>query len=381
MKKIILTILLLLSVIPYGFSQEEETKRIEDYPMNFNQYMKSNWFISAGIGKAWKIGDVDGLYLKSTPIYEFSVGKWILPYIAFRVQYNYSAVRGTTTEANSFVNGDAAGTLNGNRSVLHGDVVFSVMNIIDGEYREDRFWDLKPFIGLGFVACYDEDTYYTKDNPIFGMLTSFSVSNSLAVNLELRCSPANAGHYGMTFDSRQRDRVVPLSASVNMTYKFKPRGWRVTAPYADYPELKVFEKNPYIPGIKETIVETVVETISDTVSVDRIVKEVHISPAIVFFEIDKYNITRRNKVRLKYVAELINSIETDQVFTITGYADVQTATKEHNWTLSQNRAKAVYNMLVKDFKVDPSKLEIDYKGGVDYMYYEDNTLSRCVIIQ
>jgi hypothetical protein len=48
--------------------------------------------------------------------------------------------------------------------------------------------------------------------------------------------------------------------------------------------------------------------------------------------------------------------------------------------LSQNRADAVYNALVNEFGVDPNQLVKDYKGGVDYMFYNMKELSRCVMI-
>ena len=48
--------------------------------------------------------------------------------------------------------------------------------------------------------------------------------------------------------------------------------------------------------------------------------------------------------------------------------------------LSKNRVEAVYDCLVNQFGVDPNQLVTDYKGGVDYMFYNDKELSRCVMI-
>jgi outer membrane protein OmpA-like peptidoglycan-associated protein len=38
---------------------------------------------------------------------------------------------------------------------------------------------------------------------------------------------------------------------------------------------------------------------------------------------------------------------------IVGYADAQTANPAYNLRLSERRARAVYDMLVKEFRVDP----------------------------
>jgi len=65
--------------------------------------------------------------------------------------------------------------------------------------------------------------------------------------------------------------------------------------------------------------------------------------------------------------------------TVSGYADAATGNKKINEKLSRDRAQAVYDCLTKEFGVQASQLEIDYKGGVDNMFYDDPALSRAVI--
>ena len=48
--------------------------------------------------------------------------------------------------------------------------------------------------------------------------------------------------------------------------------------------------------------------------------------------------------------------------------------------LSKNRVEAVYDYLTKELGVDPDQLVTDYKGGVDYMFYNEKELSRCCMI-
>ena len=67
-------------------------------------------------------------------------------------------------------------------------------------------------------------------------------------------------------------------------------------------------------------------------------------------------------------------------FLVCGYADMQTASPEHNLMLSQKRSRAVFDFLVDECGVDPEILVLDYKGGVDYMFYQEKELSRCVLI-
>ena len=59
---------------------------------------------------------------------------------------------------------------------------------------------------------------------------------------------------------------------------------------------------------------------------------------------------------------------------------MQTSYPAHNLWLSEHRVKNVYDMMVSEFGVNPDQLEIDYKGGVDYMFYNKEELSRCVMV-
>ena len=98
----------------------------------------------------------------------------------------------------------------------------------------------------------------------------------------------------------------------------------------------------------------------------------------VNFIIDKYNITDIQKRNVEAVAKYIKD-NPDINIVVTGYADVQTAYPAYNLKLSENRAKAVYNMLVNEFGVDPSRLKIDFKGDTVQPYELKNEWNRVVI--
>ncbi|MDO4181946.1 MAG: OmpA family protein, partial [Bacteroidales bacterium] len=98
----------------------------------------------------------------------------------------------------------------------------------------------------------------------------------------------------------------------------------------------------------------------------------------VSFVIDKYNIT---DIQKKNVAEAAKYLEehTDVNLIVTGYADVQTAYPAYNLKLSERRAKAVYDMMVKEFGVDPSRIRIDFKGDTVQPYQIKNEWNRVVV--
>ena len=99
----------------------------------------------------------------------------------------------------------------------------------------------------------------------------------------------------------------------------------------------------------------------------------------IIFQIDRWDISNKEKVNLHAYADAMKGLP-GQRYLICGYADKQTATPAHNLMLSENRAHAVFNFLVNECGVDPATLVIDYKGGVDYMFYDEKELSRCVLI-
>ena len=102
-------------------------------------------------------------------------------------------------------------------------------------------------------------------------------------------------------------------------------------------------------------------------------------PYLVNFVVNTTDVVNREKVNLETVAKMIKSTP-EKKFSVIGYADKQTGTPEGNAQLASGRAQNVYNILVNQYGVNPSQLVKDSKGGVDYMYMNDEQLSRSVII-
>ncbi|MDR0971972.1 MAG: OmpA family protein, partial [Bacteroidales bacterium] len=65
----------------------------------------------------------------------------------------------------------------------------------------------------------------------------------------------------------------------------------------------------------------------------------------VFFEIGKTTLNDMNEENLNYFAEQIKN--SNSVYTIKGYADKTTGSKARNQKLANDRAKNVYDILIK----------------------------------
>ncbi|MBC8486108.1 MAG: PD40 domain-containing protein [Bacteroidetes bacterium] len=101
-------------------------------------------------------------------------------------------------------------------------------------------------------------------------------------------------------------------------------------------------------------------------STDPVLKDVPLKPLKagekvilknIFFETDKYNLKKSSEIELQKLIELLNKNPEIKI-EIGGHTD-NVGTTEYNFELSQNRAKAVYDYLVKN-KIDSDMLT--YKG-------------------
>ncbi|MCR4860583.1 MAG: OmpA family protein [Bacteroidales bacterium] len=98
----------------------------------------------------------------------------------------------------------------------------------------------------------------------------------------------------------------------------------------------------------------------------------------VFFEINKATLTQKDKARLQLFAESMK--KSDAVFSVAGYADKATGSVKTNQSLSERRAQAVYDYLLSQ-GVPASKMETSANGGVDPIFFNNDVLSRTVIIK
>ena len=118
----------------------------------------------------------------------------------------------------------------------------------------------------------------------------------------------------------------------------------------------------------------------ETVTTEILLKEV-VAPCMVIFPINKSELSQDARVNLGMFAENVKKADKEIVYTITGYADAATGNEYINEKLSKDRATAVYRCLVDEFGLNESQLKIDYKGGVENMFYDNPKNSRTVIIR
>lgn len=369
MKKLLLSFLLVLScALCYGQDELLEAHS-EDGRIHWTSWDK-NWYISAGVGVNGNYvhPDIQGLDLDMSLTYDLAVGKWVLPFVGFQAQYTEIFFNGTAERS---VFADSDGSLTGGMSILHADLVFNLSSIISG-YKQDRFYELHAYLGAGMAISHGQGTRYVKDYPVFGAINNFRISDAWFVKLEMRTTLANASHYGFDNEYR-RKRVIPFSTTIGFTYNiFKRRDFDV---YRDRDKVITEYVDRYIERpTPEPQPQPVI--VADTVEVERVV----FRAPVIHFELNSSTLSKSARVNLGIMARAIAQIPEDRVFTIVGHCDVQTGSSSWNEGLSARRAQSVYDALVNEFGVDPARLKMEHKGGVDLMFYDDNTLSRVVTI-
>ena len=263
-----------------------------------------------------------------------------------------------------------------NMGNLHADVLFNLSNLLCG-YNPNRVWNCSPYAGLGWARVYDSPSAKEVSANV-GVFNSFRLSDALDLNLDVRGMFVND-----RFDGEGGGRFGEgnLSATIGLTYKFKNRGWgrsktvtRYVYNYGDLESMrsKLNDMSAENERLKKALAD------GDRQKAQTIVKKIA-AANLVIFQINKTKLSNEARANLGLLAEIIKSGDPDAVYTITGYADAGTGNRKGNERLSKERAENVYDCLVNEFGVSEKQLRIDYKGGVENMFYNDPRLSRAVI--
>ena len=345
----------------------------------------SNWFVSAGAGVQMYFGDHDNnlkFGKRLSPSLDIAVGKWFSPEIGVRLMYNGLSAKGATRWGVAHSTGDLVEGWNSglykskfNYFNFQIDAMFNFTNIICG-YKEDRLYNCSPYVGVGVMKVTD-DPKEAAISGHFGIMNSFRISSAIDINLDLRGTLTSDELDG---EPGGRWGEGLFAATVGITYKINPRGWNraktVTRNVYDNTELnRMREKLNRLNEENARLADELARKSQEK----PVVKQIASANVLIVFPIGKSTLSNQARVSLGMLADAINAGDESTVYTITGYADAGTGSKELNERLSKERAEAVRDCLVDEFGVDASQLKVDYKGGVENMFYDDPRMSRAVI--
>lgn len=362
MKKFLM-VLALASVSVAGMAQETTEK----YSVATNSFW-SNWFIQANVaGTAFYSSQERNAGFSKSPLKDFrnnlglslAIGKWFTPGLGLRTKVN--GVWGRTVSSE-----DAKANAN-KYWQANEQVLFNLSNMLCG-YNPNRVWNFIPYAGAGIARNMSYNTYAMGLQA--GLLNEFRLSRKFALNLDLSYgihepdfdgNGATFGEGKPSIKSKDRD----LNVEIGLTYNLGKATWN-KVPDVDainalhQSQLDALNAQLADANAENDRLNNLIKNHKCPEAKTVTVKEVATAPVSVFFNIGKSKIASRKDLQN---VKAMTETNKDAKFVVTGYADSKTGSASYNQKLSQKRAEAVANELVK-MGVSRDNIEIVAKGGV-----------------
>ncbi len=394
MKKLLLVCLLGLFAVS---ANAQEVAKKPSFKGFVNNGFWDNWELSIGGGMNYVAYDGFGLSgQKNTGdcvgwALEGGATKWFNPVVGARFQL----IGGRLCMSDG-----KGGSYKSSYIMPHLDGMVNVSNWIGG-YREDRVYYATLFGGVG-----SNFTNVTGDCAKglavdFGLLNTFRISPAFDLNLELKAI-MNASHDMPEPIYSMHDEISQIySATIGLTYRFNKRGWERGVPGYTAEDIKAFQDAVAAGAAAAAAAQAdnakLAKQLKDTeaalaaaqADADAAAKEAaaakaaaakkNDNPTIVLYDINKSTLTPKEKTRLDLMADMIKNGPADRVYHLAGHADKETGSAKFNQQVSDKRAKAAYDYLVKK-GVNPDQLT--YKGyGGENNPYPVQKANRSVVIK
>ena len=355
-----------------------EEEIVEVQPLPGTQYYsskgaRSNWFISVGAGTQTYVKS-----LQFTLALDVAAGKWISPYLALRLDFMGGSVKKMWPRVGE--------PQTARYVALYGDLMWDLTNALGG-YNPMRIVSFRPFAGVGAM--------YTFKNEMAGRDTYlFPVSAGININFRL-CHYADffiegranmmSNNFSEQFWASRRIETV-VSAVAGITIKLGKERFSSYNPYAEQAlvssmnerindlreELEDCENRPLPPPEKIIMYKTVPAPVDTTPECTGKLM------SVVRFSLNSAQIAPVEMVNIYNVAQYMKTHK-NCTLVVTGYADEKTGTPEYNKQLSQRRAQAVMDTLIKQYNIPAGRIEMIAGGSTSQPYPQDNSWNRIVL--
>ena len=342
----------------------------------------SNWFIQVGGDyNIWYSNQEHGRRLDNGGDFDFlskqrrsfggsvAIGKWFTPGIGLRTKlqgFNSKKIGAVGVTSQHFWS-------------LNEQIMFNLSNLFMG-YNPERVWNISPFIGGGMARNMSANRY------VMQLSAGINSSWRLCRNLDLY---AEAGWNRMedNFDGNEmaqlsnthhgrgwEDKDNHLYAEIGLTFKLGKATWNKTP---DVDAIKALSQSQ-IDALNSQLNDLNAENGKlrkelaekpKTTVLTKSLKEFVATPISVFFNIGKIDVALlKDLVNVRALAKY--AIENNSHILVTGYADSSTGTPAINQRLSEQRANAIVEELVK-MGVNRSNIRTAAGGGVKMLEYPD----------
>ena len=358
---------------------------------------RDNWFIELGAGITHPL--VERLHQpvitrhNMTAQYSFGFGRWVSPYVGFRIKAMGGALHWNNPNSEANVNG----WTRSKHAQLQAELMWDMFNSIKGP-NDNRVFSLIPFVGLGGDANWDlRDAY--GNTPVgtnvlikgdkakrinwtlpvsAGIQLRFRLCEYIDFFAELRASMYgdnwNGAAYGQSVDAN-------VSAMGGFNINIGGRNWNKFN-QCEYVS-QIAALNGQVNDLRAQLLACGAEVAALQAQLPcpepAPQKDCVNAPLMstVRFTINSAKIMPTEEVNIYNMAEWLKANPNEKVMVV-GYADKDTGTAEYNLQLSQKRADAVANALINTYGIDADRLTVKYDGS-ETQPYSTNDWNRIVI--
>ena len=289
--------------------------------------------------------------------FDLSVGKWATPSFGMRVKGQ--AAWGRTVNVS-----DKDQNPLYNQVVVTLEPMINLHNLFAG--YKPRVWNTIAYASVGYGRHIAHDNCEGVNSAIVGAgwLNTFNVTKRFHINVDIYGRMGRENFDGVGANIKGDDWQVGWS--VGCGFNLGKVGWDNVP---DVDAIMAMNKAQL-----DALNASLAEQQEENARMQAIIKnhkcpeakqvtEIITSKASVFFNINKSKIaSKKDLVNVKELAESAKA--NGKTIVVTGYADSKTGSAEYNQKLSERRAQAVADELVK-MGVDSDKIEVVGKGGVE----------------
>lgn len=354
-----------------------------------------NWYVGAGggVGTSMRFKEVFPLNGTATVF----VGKQFTPVLGLELEgtaWFGSNAYSTSTKSGIRFNADRAGDY---KTVVRGHYVgvngtVNLSNLFGGYQGSPRCFEVGLVGGIGWLHSYAPGQEFKRGNHVgvktgVDLLFNLGESKAHAVRLQPAIDWVVEGE-GNKFPLRRQRGQLHITAAYVYRFGNTNGAHYITACDKQYSQSELDSrlnelrdkanadlaaKDQTIAGLQAELAEERAKEKTVVVNETKVVNETTQLAPVVIFSVGRSTIDASQKPSVAMIATYMKNHPTSKV-TINGYASPE-GNPEANQRLSEARAKAVYDMLVKTYKISADRLS--YKGlGVTDELFDENDWNR-----
>lgn len=364
---------------------EEEIVIVDFIPEGRTYYYsplpRDNWFMSMGAGVQTLFAEHKGKSLFSLSM-TVDFGKWFNPQWGLRLSATGGALRLRYPEETDI--------LHYKNVSLVADFMWNMTNTIGG-YDPYRIVSVIPYVGFA--------SNYAFKNPL-GKTLGFGISTGMRFNIRM-CQYADlfvegkvnilSDGYNGVVKSKRVDATMALLGGISFNFggkkfgSYNPVRETFTRDVLNA-EINALRAEDNLYAQQNEILQAENSQLKSQLAQKPKVIIEKTSPcdtqltSAVRFALNSSTVTNEEMINIYNIAEWMKANPTCNV-TVTGYADKDTGSEEYNKKLSEQRANKVINILVKKYKIDPSRLKLIGNGSTMQPYPNNNSWNRVVVFK